>query len=225
MRQDLLFNENTELRFLGINKAHTSGIQVPAPETDSIPLTDEQKMTVISRHFRSIMETLGLDLEDDSLRGTPDRVAKMYVREIFKGLNPSARPRVALFDNVYKYGQMLVEKNITLYSTCEHHFVPIVGRAHVAYISSGRIIGLSKLNRIVRYFAERPQVQERLTMQIAAELKHLLQTEHVAVVISASHLCVSSRGIKDVSSETVTSAFHGRFSDVNTRNEFLQYIK
>ena len=158
------------------------------------------------------MDVMGLDITDDSLRGTPNRVAKMYIDEIFSGLNPANKPKVALFDNKYQYNQMLVEKNITFYSNCEHHFVPIIGKAHVAYISSGKVIGLSKLNRIVQYFAKRPQVQERLTNQIAEELKTVLQTEDVAVIIDAKHLCVSSRGIKDETSATVTSYFGGAFN-------------
>jgi GTP cyclohydrolase I len=188
-------------------------------------LTDAEKMEIIAGHFKTIMETLGLDLTDDSLRGTPARVAKMYVKEIFEGLNPQAMPAVALFANTYNYGRMLVEKDITLYSTCAHHFVPFEGRAHVAYISSGTIIGLSKLNRIVRYFSKRPQLQERLTVEIADTLKRLLNTEDVAVVIAASHLCVSSRGVNDTGSMVVTSEYGGKFLETATRNEFLQYIK
>ncbi|MCL4129525.1 UNVERIFIED_CONTAM: hypothetical protein GTU68_060755 [Idotea baltica] len=159
------------------------------------------------------MDVMGLDLNDDSLQGTPKRVAKMYIDEIFSGLNPANKPKVALFDNKYQYNQMLVEKNITFYSNCEHHFVPIIGKAHVAYISSGKVIGLSKLNRIVQYYAKRPQVQERLTNQIAEELKAILDTEDVAVIIDAKHLCVSSRGIKDDTSSTVTSYFGGKFNN------------
>lgn len=191
---------------------------------DAFELTDKEKIQKISFYFRKIMDTLGLDLTDDSLNGTPDRVAKMYVEEIFSGLNPKNKPQTALFENKYNYNQMLVEKNITLYSNCEHHFVPIIGKAHVAYISSGKVIGLSKLNRIVQYFAHRPQVQERLTMQIANELKKVLNTADVAVVIDASHLCVSSRGIKDVNSSTVTAEYSGRFLEESTKNEFLKYI-
>jgi GTP cyclohydrolase I len=159
------------------------------------------------------MDVMGLDLTDDSLKGTPKRVAKMYIDEIFSGLNPANKPKVALFDNKYQYNQMLVEKNITFYSNCEHHFVPIIGKAHVAYMSSGKVIGLSKLNRIVQYYAKRPQVQERLTNQIAEELKGILETEDVAVIIDAKHLCVSSRGIKDDTSSTVTSYFGGKFNN------------
>jgi GTP cyclohydrolase IA len=191
---------------------------------DAFKLDDNEKMSRIAFHFREIMETLGLDLSDDSLHGTPDRVAKMYVKEIFSGLDPRNKPSIALFENKYQYNGMLVEKDITLYSNCEHHFVPIIGKAHVAYISSGKIIGLSKLNRIVQYYAKRPQVQERLTMQIANELKQLLETDDIAVVIEASHLCVSSRGIKDTSSSTVTSEYSGKFLEDGIKNEFLKYI-
>jgi len=201
----------------------SSSVETPL-RPDAFVLTDAEKMAKIERHFKAIMETLGLDLTDDSLQGTPKRVAKMYVKEIFSGLNPDNKPKISLFENVYKYDQMLVEKNITFYSNCEHHFVPIMGKAHVAYISSGKVIGLSKLNRIVEYFAKRPQVQERLTMQIASELKKILETEDVAVLIDAKHLCVSSRGIKDESSSTVTSSYSGKFLEESTRKEFLKYL-
>jgi GTP cyclohydrolase IA len=207
---------------IGDNHVGTS-IETPLRD-DAFDMTDAEKIKKIAVHFKEIMETLGLDLTDDSLKGTPQRVAKMYVKEIFSGLNPENKPKIALFENKYKYNQMLVEKNITLYSNCEHHFVPIIGKAHVAYISSGKIIGLSKLNRIVQYFAQRPQVQERLTMQIANEIKRLLNTEDVAVVIDASHLCVSSRGIKDINSSTVTAEYSGKFLDENVKNEFLKFI-
>ncbi len=170
------------------------------------------------------MNILGLDLNDDSLKGTPSRVAKMYVEEIFSGLDPKNKPKVALFDNKYKYKEMLVEKDITFYSNCEHHFVPIIGKAHVAYISNGQVIGLSKINRIVQYFAKRPQVQERLTVQIANELKQMLNTNDVAVVIDAAHLCVSSRGVQDINSQTVTSHYSGKFNVDETRKEFLSYL-
>lgn len=192
---------------------------------DAFDLSDEEKIERISYHFREIMETLGLDLSDDSLRGTPNRVAKMYVKEIFSGLNPKNKPKVALFDNKYGYNEMLVEKDITFYSNCEHHFVPIIGKAHVAYISNGNVIGLSKLNRIVQYYAKRPQVQERLTMQIAQELCDILGTDDVAIVIDAQHLCVSSRGVQDVNSSTVTTYYGGAFMRDAKKNEFLQYLK
>lgn len=192
---------------------------------DAFMLDDETKMRIIEEKFADIMHTLGLDLTDDSLRGTPRRVAKMYVKEIFSGLNPANKPKVALFDNKYKYTQMLVEKDITFFSNCEHHFVPIIGKAHVAYISNGKVIGLSKINRIVQYFAKRPQVQERLTVQIANELKEILGTNDVAVVIDAAHLCVSSRGIQDVNSKTVTSHFSGKFIAESTKQEFFKYLQ
>jgi GTP cyclohydrolase I len=175
--------------------------------------------------FEEIMDVMGLDLTDDSLKGTPDRVAKMYIDEIFSGLNPKNKPKIALFDNKYHYNQMLVEKNITFYSNCEHHFVPIIGKAHIAYISSGKVIGLSKLNRIVQYYAKRPQVQERLTNQIGEELKSILGTEDVGVIIDAKHLCVSSRGIKDESSATVTSFYSGAFNSPVKVTEFNNYLK
>jgi len=188
-------------------------------------ISDEEKKKRIAFHFAEIMDTLGLDLNDDSLQGTPKRVAKMYVEEIFSGLDPKNKPRVALFDNKYQYNQMLVEKNITFYSNCEHHFVPIIGKAHIAYISSGKVIGLSKLNRIVQYFAKRPQVQERLTNQIAVELQDALETQDVAVIIDAKHLCVSSRGIKDETSATVTSFYGGKFQLAHKMVELHHYIK
>jgi GTP cyclohydrolase I len=191
---------------------------------DAFELSDKEKIARIEHHFREIMLTLGLDLNDDSLNGTPKRVAKMYVQEIFSGLNPENKPKIALFENKYKYKEMLVEKDITFYSNCEHHFVPIIGKAHVAYISNGSVIGLSKINRIVQYFAKRPQVQERLTVQIADELKRALGTEDVAVVIDAVHLCVSSRGVEDINSKTVTSHFSGKFSEEATKSEFFTYL-
>lgn len=186
--------------------------------------SDAEKKEIIAFHFSEIMKTLDLDLTDDSLKGTPERVAKMYIDEIFSGLNPKNKPKMALFENKYQYNQMLVEKNITFYSNCEHHFVPIFGKAHVAYISSGKVIGLSKLNRIVQYYAKRPQVQERLTMQIAEDLKLALETEDIAVIIDAKHLCVSSRGVQDESSATVTTSFNGAFNTPQKINELLQLI-
>jgi GTP cyclohydrolase I len=191
---------------------------------DAFDLSDSQKIAAIEGHFREIMETLGLDLTDDSLKGTPRRVAKMFVKETFSGLNPVNKPSVTLFENKYKYSEMLVEKDITFYSNCEHHFVPIWGKAHVAYISNGNVIGLSKLNRIVQYYAKRPQVQERLTMQIARELVEVLGTDDVAVIMDANHMCVASRGINDVTSSTVTSYYGGKFREPTTREEFLKYI-
>lgn len=191
---------------------------------DAFELDDEIKIELIEKHFKEIMLILGLDMTDDSLKGTPHRVAKMYVQEIFSGLDPKHKPKAKLFDNKYKYKNMLVEKNISFHSTCEHHFVPIIGKAHVAYIPNGRVVGLSKLNRIVRYFAQRPQVQERMTIQIANMLKEVLQSENVAVIIEADHLCVASRGVKDVTSNTITSEYCGKFQDAQTREEFLKYL-
>lgn len=192
---------------------------------DAFDISDEQKIELIKKDVESILLTLGMDLNDDSMKGTPNRVAKMFVKELFGGLNPDKKPKSSTFENNYKYGEMLVEKNITLYSTCEHHLLPIIGRAHVAYISNGTVVGLSKMNRIVEYFAKRPQVQERLTMQIVQELQKVLNTQDVACVIDAKHLCVNSRGIKDIESSTVTSEFGGKFKEEATRREFLDYIK
>ena len=191
---------------------------------DAFVLSDEEKMDKIEGHFRAIMETLGLDLTDDSLQGTPRRVAIMYVKEVFSGLNPKNEPKARLFENKYNYDQMLVEKEITFYSLCEHHFVPIYGKAHVAYFSSGNVIGLSKINRIVQYFSKRPQVQERLTVQIGKEMERVLNTKDVAVVIDANHLCVASRGVGDTNSKTGTAYFSGKFKDENVKREFLNYI-
>jgi GTP cyclohydrolase I len=214
----------SELSIEDIGNEHIStGIETPM-RADAFALSDDEKMAKIEGNFRGIMETLGLDLNDDSLKGTPERVAKMYIKEIFTGLNPANKPKVALFENRYQYNQMLVEKDITFYSNCEHHFVPIYGKAHVAYISNGQVIGLSKLNRIVQYFAKRPQVQERLTMQIAKELQQVLKTEDIAVLIDAKHMCVSSRGVSDNNSATVTSFYGGKFADESTRREFLTYV-
>lgn len=208
---------------IGDNHMFTS-IETPLKK-DAFLMSDDEKKEKISFHFKEIMEILGLDLTDDSLKGTPDRVAKMYVEEIFSGLKPENKPRVALFENKYQYNQMLVEKDITFYSNCEHHFVPIYGKVHVAYISNGTVIGLSKINRIVQYFAKRPQVQERLTMQIANELKSILGTEDVAVIIDAKHLCVSSRGIQDDTSATVTNYFGGVFEEQHKVDTLLKFIK
>ena len=201
-----------------------TGLETPM-KPDAFKLSDTDKKQRIALLFEEIMEVMGLDLTDDSLKGTPERVAKMYIDEIFSGLNPANKPKIALFDNKYQYNQMLVEKNISFYSNCEHHFVPIIGKAHVAYISSGKVIGLSKLNRIVQYYAKRPQVQERLTNQIAEDLKHILGTEDVAVIIDAKHLCVSSRGIKDESSATVTSYYGGQFNTASKIAELQNYLK
>ncbi len=191
---------------------------------DAFAIDDEEKIIRIEKHFQEIMNILGLDLKDDSLKGTPRRVAKMYVKEVFSGLNPKNRPTAKLFDNKYNYDQMLVEKDITFYSHCEHHFVPIYGKAHVAYFSSGKVIGLSKINRIVQYYSKRPQVQERLTVQIGQEMQRILQTEDVGVVMDANHMCVASRGVSDTNSKTGTAYFSGKFKDENMKREFLNYI-
>jgi GTP cyclohydrolase IA len=200
-----------------------TGLETPMKK-DAFKLSDSEKKEKIALLFEEIMNVMGLDLTDDSLKGTPERVAKMYIDEIFSGLNPANKPKIALFDNKYQYNQMLVEKNITFYSNCEHHFVPIIGKAHVAYISSGKVIGLSKLNRIVQYYAKRPQVQERLTNQIAEDLKQTLGTEDIAVIIDAKHLCVSSRGIQDDTSATVTSYFSGAFNKSEKIAELQNYL-
>jgi len=204
---------------------HFSTSAVTPLREDAFDLTDEQKIESIRADVEKILLTLGLDLNDDSLKGTPNRVAKMFVKETFGGLHPNRKPKASTFDNHYQYGEMLVEKNITVYSTCEHHLLPIVGRAHVAYISNGKVIGLSKINRIVDYYAKRPQVQERLTMQIVQELQLALGTEDVACIIDAKHLCVNSRGIRDIESSTVTSEFGGKFKEENVRKELLEYIR
>lgn len=200
-----------------------SSIETPL-RGDAFDMPDEEKILRIEKHFHDIMQILGLDLNDDSLKGTPHRVAKMYVKEVFSGLNPKNRPHARLFENKYNYDQMLVEKDITFYSHCEHHFVPIYGKAHVAYFSSGKVIGLSKINRIVQYFSKRPQVQERLTVQIGKEMERVLHTDHVGVVIDANHMCVASRGVGDTNSRTGTAYFSGKFKDENIKREFLNYI-
>ncbi|KYG74109.1 MULTISPECIES: GTP cyclohydrolase I FolE [Roseivirga] len=223
-KETLLSTQLNGLTVEEIGDEHVGTSYDTPMKADAFDMDDELKMNLIEDKFRDIMEIMGLDLTDDSLSGTPKRVAKMYIKEIFSGLNPANKPKVALFENKYKYNEMLVEKDITFYSNCEHHFVPIIGKAHVAYISTGNVIGLSKINRIVEYYAKRPQVQERLTVQIANELKEVMGTEDVAVVIDAEHLCVSSRGVKDVNSSTVTAQFHGKFKEEATRREFLGYI-
>jgi GTP cyclohydrolase I len=200
-----------------------SSVETPL-RADAFDKTDEEKIAAIAPHFKAIMEILGMDLRDDSLRGTPLRVAKMYVKELFQGLNPANMPSMTLFENKFQYNEMLVEKNINFYTNCEHHFVPFFGKAHVAYISSGKVIGLSKLNRLVEYFSKRPQVQERLTMQIGKALQTVLQTQDVAVMMDAKHLCVSSRGVKDDSSNTITSFFGGKFQEEKRKMEFLKYV-
>ncbi|GLB53529.1 GTP cyclohydrolase 1 [Neptunitalea chrysea] len=213
-----------EQRFEEIGDNHIASSADTPLRKDAFDLSDDEKMERIESNVYDILETLGMDLTDDSLKGTPRRVAKMFVREIFGGLNPDKKPNASTFENKYKYNEMLVEKNIVLYSTCEHHLLPIVGRAHVGYISNGNVVGLSKMNRIVDYYAKRPQVQERLTMQIVQELQRILNTDDVACVIDAKHLCVNSRGIRDIESSTVTAEFGGKFKDEATRKEFLNYI-
>jgi|SRR5699024_5434113 len=208
---------------LGDNHISTN-VETPLRQ-DAFERTDEEKIAEIEKNVENIMDVLGLDLEDDSLKGTPKRVAKAYVNELFGGLNPKRKPKMSVFENNYKYGEMLVEKNITVYSTCEHHFLPIIGRAHVAYISNGTVIGLSKMNRVVDFYAKRPQVQERLTLQIVKELQKALGTEDVACLIDAKHLCVNSRGVRDIESSTVTAEFGGKFKDPAVKREFLDYIK
>lgn len=218
-----MINNNDLNEELGNNHIATSA-QNPIRK-DAFAISDDAKIELIKKDVENILITLGIDLTDDSLKGTPNRVAKMFVKEIFGGLNPNKKPNSSTFENKYQYGEMLVEKNITLYSTCEHHLLPIVGKAHVAYISNGTVVGLSKMNRIVDYFAKRPQVQERLTMQIVQELQKVLNTKDVACIIDAKHLCVNSRGIRDIESSTVTSEFGGKFKEEATRREFLDYIK
>ena len=208
-----------------IGDNHISSSAKNPVREDAFDISDDEKIERIKKDVENILSTLGMDLTDDSLKGTPNRVAKMFVKEIFGGLNPDKKPNASTFENSYKYGEMLVEKNITVYSTCEHHLLPIIGRAHVAYISNGRVVGLSKINRIVEYYSKRPQVQERLTMQIVQELQKALGTEDVACIIDAKHLCVNSRGIKDIESSTVTSEFGGKFKEEQTRRELLEYIK
>jgi GTP cyclohydrolase I len=222
----LLFEDDTKIILTDeeIGDDHVSTSVDTPMRADAFEMNDDEKIAQIEYYFRQIMDTLGLDLTDDSLKGTPKRVAKMYVKEIFSGLNPENKPKVALFDNKYQYNEMLVEKDISFYSNCEHHFVPIFGKAHVAYIANGKVIGLSKLNRIVQYFAKRPQVQERLTMQIARELQRVLGTEDVAVVMDAKHLCVASRGVQDDTSITITSFYGGKFQEDATKAEFLKYV-
>src|SRR5690606_36729928 len=227
--------KETLLNTMGIDIARTAfedigeehvGTSLDTPlREDAFEMTDELKVELIENHFREIMTILGLDLTDDSLKGTPHRVAKMYVKEVFSGLNPKNKPAAKLFENKYKYNEMLVEKDITLHSHCEHHFVPIHGKAHVAYISNGKVIGLSMINRIVQYFSTRPQVQERLTMQIGNALKEALGTEDVAMIMDANHMYVSSRGVHDTSSATVTTFYSGKYDqDEQSKNEFLKYI-
>jgi GTP cyclohydrolase I len=222
MKFDKLLQET--LDDFDANDHQSSSAETPLRE-DAFDLSDEEKISQIKNDVENILETLGMDMTDDSLKGTPKRVAKMFVQEIFGGLNPKRSPKLSTFDNKYKYGHMLVEKNITLYSTCEHHLLPIVGKAHVAYISNGTVIGLSKMNRIVDYFAKRPQVQERLTRQVVHMLQSALETKDVACVIDAKHLCVNSRGIRDVDCSTITAEFGGAFNKPEVKKEFLEYLR
>ena len=215
-------NNKQEIDAIGDNHIGTSA-ETPLRK-DAFDRTNDQKIETISFHYKKIMEELGLDLFDDSLSGTPYRVAKMYVTELFSGLDPKNKPKISVFDNKYEYSKMLVESHITFNSSCEHHFLPIVGKAHIGYISSGKVIGLSKMNRIVRYYGQRPQVQERMTMQIFNELKAALQTEDVIVVVEAEHLCVSSRGVNDKSSKTTTIEYGGDFGNNKIRNDFFKMI-
>lgn len=215
--------EKELFELIGDNHQMTSADTPLRP--DAFEKSDAEKKKVIEHHFHQIMQEMGLDMTDDSLRGTPHRVAKMFIDEIFSGLNPANKPKISVFDNSYQYDKMLVEADISFNSTCEHHFLPIIGKAHIGYVSSGKVIGLSKLNRIVDYFARRPQVQERLIMQIFNELKTVLDTDSVIVVMEAKHLCVSSRGIEDESSYTSTIQYGGIFNDKDNRNDFFNLIK
>lgn len=221
--QNITPEEIMEMIELNGERHAASSVDTPLRK-DAFVLTDDEKIVLIEEKFRDILHILGMDLNDDSLAGTPHRVAKMYVKEVFQGLNPQNKPSAKLFENKFQYGEMLVEKNITVQSYCEHHFVPILGVCHVAYISSGQVVGLSKINRIVKYFSKRPQVQERLTEQIADELKRVLETEDVAVYLDAEHLCVSTRGIEDTGSSTITTHYSGQFKKKSKRLEFLKYV-
>ena len=215
--------EKELFELIGDNHQMTSAETPMRP--DAFIKTDQQKMSTIEKHFHIIMEEMGLDMTDDSLKGTPHRVAKMFIQEIFSGLNPANKPKISVFENSYHYDKMLVEANISFNSTCEHHFLPIIGKAHIGYVSSGKVMGLTKLNRIVDYYSRRPQVQERLIMQIFNELKSVLDTEDVIVVMEAKHLCVSSRGIKDESSFTSTIQYGGIFNEKENRNDFFNLIQ
>ena len=216
-----------------INKEHieavgdnhiSSNVETPLSK-DAFEKSDEEKISSIQAHFSNIMEELGLDLSDDSLSGTPFRFAKMYVKELFYGLNPKNRPKLSTFENKYGYNKMLIEQNINIDSSCEHHFLPIVGQAHIGYIPKKKVIGLSKINRLVDYYAHRPQVQERLCIQILKDLQETLETEDAIIVINAKHMCVSSRGIKDKSSFTTTIEFGGCFEELEYRNSFFDSLK
>jgi GTP cyclohydrolase I len=220
-----LTSKMNEERIEEIGENHVATSAENPIRADAFDISDKEKIAKIQESVKDILQTLGMDLTDDSMQGTPKRVAKAFVNEMFMGLNPKNMPKASTFDNNYNYGEMLVEKNIVVYSTCEHHLLPIIGRAHVSYISNGKVIGLSKMNRIVEYFSKRPQVQERLTMQIVQAMQEALGTQDVACVIDAKHLCVNSRGIKDIESSTVTSEFGGKFKEIETKKEFLQYLQ
>lgn len=211
--------EKEQLELIGDNHISTN-VETPLRD-DAFVKSDQQKIEAIQKYFAKIMEELGLDLTDDSLSGTPYRFAKMYVKELFYGLDPSKKPKISTFNNKYGYKKMLIEQNITIDSACEHHFLPIVGHAHIAYVPNKKVIGLSKINRLVDYYSHRPQVQERLCLQILKDLQQSLETDDVIVVINAKHLCVSSRGIKDKNSFTTTTEYGGVFEDINYRNEFF----
>lgn len=208
---------------IGDDHISTNIFDTPLRE-DAFEMDDDTKMQKIEEHFSQIMQIMGLDLTDDSLSGTPRRVAKMYVKELFSGLNPKNLPALTHFKNHYKYNEMLVERDIMFHSNCEHHFVPIVGKAHVAYIANGHVIGLSKLHRVVNHFARRPQVQERMTIQIGEALKTVLGTDSVAVILDADHMCVSSRGINDQTSSTVTTFYGGEFHKPEVKSEFIKMV-
>jgi len=218
---DLILSQKAQI--MGDNHS-SSGIETPL-RPDAFDMNDKEKMEIIAHHFAAIMDTLGMDLTDDSLQDTPKRVAKMFVQEIFQGLNPANKPEISAFENSYDYNRMLVEKNITVKTFCEHHFLPITGKAHVGYVSSGKVIGLSKLNRIVDYYARRPQVQERMTKQILLALQEALDTMDVIIVVDAKHMCVSHRGIQHDDSATLTLEYSGCFENADMRREFLDYLK
>ena len=215
------FLEDLEL----IDQDHKNfSIETPLRD-DAFEISDDEKISIIQKNVKKILETLGMDMTDDSLKGTPKRVAKAYVKELFAGLDPKNLPTSSTFENKYQYGEMLVEKNITVFSTCEHHLLPIYGKAHVAYFAKDRVVGLSKMNRIVDYYARRPQVQERLNIQIVKALQEILKTNDVACIIDAKHMCVNSRGIRHIDCSTVTGEFGGKFKDKLTKREFLDYIR
>jgi GTP cyclohydrolase I len=205
---------------------HSIGDSLETPlREDAFALDDQTKIELIQKHFREIMLILGLDICDDSLKGTPKRVAKMFVNEIFSGLNPEKKPKITLFENKYKFDEIVMVRDITFYSTCEHHFLPFFGKAHIAYLPKDKVPGLSKINRLVQFYAKRPQVQERLTMQIANDLRNILETDDVAVYIEAKHLCVAARGIQDVHSDTVTSKYYGKFNHEDYKKQFLSFTE